>query len=138
MNDEHPPSPAPDDDNLWARRAAVHALGPTPHQKPLDLRVFHQTTWWIDISQRPHRISSEMSDLYITNVIGFLHRNRDYYYLATLRRAVVTLIGDALLGRSVGDDQFSLDTAMAELAPADWLEQTPLMQALHARLAASH
>ena len=135
MNDQYPPSPVPDDDNLWPGELPFTHWGQHP-PGTLDLRVFWQTVWWVDIHQQPHRISSEMSDLYVANVIGFLHRHRDYYYLATVHRAVVTLIGDALLGRPPNLDRFVQQTGATrpDLTAADWLEATPLMRALRVRL----
>src|SRR5690349_20382479 len=104
MNDEYPPSPVPDDDNLWPGEQPFTHWGQDP-PGTLDLRVFWQATWWVSIDQQPHRIS-DMDDLYIANVIGFLDRNREYYYRATIRRAAITLIGDLLLGRAPNLERF--------------------------------
>lgn len=60
--------------------------------------MFDQATWWVDVNQRPHRIS-EMSAEYIGNVIGHLEEHRDYLYVGTLRRGLLQMYGDALLGR---------------------------------------
>lgn len=81
MSRQHPPSPVPADRDLWLGEPPFTRWGQHPHGI-LDLRVFDQDIWWVDITQQPHRIE-EMSDAYVANVIGFLHRYRDYYYLAT-------------------------------------------------------
>jgi hypothetical protein len=76
-------------------------------------------------------------DTYIANVIGFLHRHRDYYYLCTLRRTLYQFLGDTLLDRPHADTLAADAGAppLSELSPLTWLEGTPLMRALRARAA---
>ena len=133
MSDQYPPSPVPGDQDLWPGELPFTHWGQHPYGT-LDLRVFDQGVWWVDIHQRPHRIS-EMDDAYIRNVIGFLHRHRDYYYRCTLRSSLLRMIEDVLLDQPNTD--LLADKAgappLSELTPAEWLEGTPLMRALRAR-----
>lgn len=135
MSDGYPPSPVPGDRDLWPGELPFTHWGQHEHGT-LDLRVFDQDVWWVDISQKPHRIT-DMSDDYIRNVIGFLLNHCGYYYLATLRRSLYSMLGDTLLGRPNADivaEELGAPPLSA-LTPLTWLESTPLMRALRARTA---
>ncbi|TQL47399.1 hypothetical protein FB562_0457 [Homoserinimonas aerilata] len=41
----------------------------------LDLRVFDQDLWWVDVVRRPHRVA-DMSGEYLANVIDSLRRGK--------------------------------------------------------------
>jgi hypothetical protein len=127
------PSPVPADRDLWPGELPFTAWGQREHGR-LDLRVFDQDVWWVDIAQRPHRLA-EMSGDYIANVIAFLEQDCDYFYAETTRRLALQMAGDLLLGR-VPDEVVAreLDApAHTDLTPQEWLEATPLMRALRRR-----
>lgn len=131
------PSPVPADRDLWPGELPFTAWGQHEYGR-LDLRVFDQEVWWVDIEQRPHRLT-EMSAAYIANVIAFLEQHRDYYYAETTRRLVIQLAGDLMLGR-VPDEVVAGELGApkhTDLTPEEWLEATPLMRALRRRLASS-
>lgn len=48
----------------------------------LDLRVFDQTIWWVDVFRRPHRISSRQHfhDDHLINVIMFLRTGAQRFH----------------------------------------------------------
>ncbi len=124
------PSPVPSDRDLLDGELPFTAWGQWEHGS-LDLRVFEQDIYWVDIAQVPHRIT-EMSSEYRRNVIAFLRLNVDYFYTVTLIWTAVTILSDSLLGRVNSEV-----TARAFGAPAagditvlDWLEATPLMRRL--------
>ena len=127
------PSPVPGDADPWPGELPFTAWG--QHARgTLDLRVFDQAVWWVDIEQRPHRLE-EMSDGYIANVIAHLEIHVESYYLGTLRRALYQMYGDLLLSRISTEmvaDAFGA-TPLTELTPREWLDGTPLMRALRRR-----
>lgn len=129
------PSPVPADRDLWPFELPFTAWGQYEHGC-LDLRVFDQDVWWVDIAQRPHRLA-DMSEEYIANVIAFLEQNRDYFYAQTTRYRAVQMAGDLLLGR-VPDEVVAGELgapAHTELSPETWLNGTSLMRALRRRAA---
>jgi hypothetical protein len=100
----------------------------------LDLRVFDQAVWWVDIEQRPHRLE-DMTREYVLNVIDFLETHAVYYFAASQLREVVQRLGDHLLGRlSTSEIAEKLGAPpLSSLTPTEWLEATPLMRALRRR-----
>jgi hypothetical protein len=125
----------PSDADLWPGELPFTAWGQHEYGT-LDLRVFDQDVWWVDIEQRPHRLT-EMSDEYIANVIAHLQTHAKMHYHGTLRRACLQIHGDLLLGRiptEVVADALGA-TPLTDLTPQEWLEGTPLMRALRCRAA---
>jgi hypothetical protein len=78
----------------------------------IDLRVFDQTTWWVDVLARPHALTA-MSTTYLQNVIEVLRERA-----ATLCEAYHL----KLRGTHVPADNEA------------WMESTPLMRSLRAEL----
>jgi hypothetical protein len=126
-------SPVPSDADLWPGELPFTAWGQYEHGS-LDLRVFDQDVYWVDIAQVPHELD-QMSDDYIANVIGFLEREASYFHTQTMLRMAIQVVGDLELGRLPGDLLAEAIGAprLDELTPAEWLEATPLIRALRAR-----
>jgi hypothetical protein len=101
----------------------------------LDLRVFDQDVYWVDIKRAPHFLTA-MSRDYISNVIGFLLEHVESYYVGTMRRMSIQAIGDAMLGGGYTAQNPEVVSAIASLTPTEWLEQTTLMRGLRKRLEA--
>lgn len=101
----------------------------------LDLRVFDQSTWWVNRDGLAFRITTEMSTEYLANVIAFLEEHRRYYHRMTMRRAALTLLEDVAFDRPVKLPA-ALVAAIATDDSTAWLEGTALMQVLRATLAA--
>ncbi|WP_201465293.1 hypothetical protein [Janibacter melonis] len=123
-------SPVPSDAHLWPDEQPFTAWGQHPHGT-LDLRVFDQDVWWVDIEQQPHRLA-EMSVAHLDNVIAHLLANVDSFYYATVRRLVITRIGESILDlppAPVGSDA-TVSSSQAGHIPLVWLEQTTLMRGL--------
>lgn len=101
----------------------------------LDLRVFEQDVYWVDINQRPHRID-QMTALYRRNVIRFLSANQDYYFVMSARLHLLRLVEGLLTGGVDGDTLAHAlgNPAHDDLSPGEWLESTPLMRRLRAGL----
>ncbi|KQQ94573.1 hypothetical protein ASF62_10920 [Leifsonia sp. Leaf325] len=69
---------------------ALIAFDPTPEFEHfgsfppgwLDLRVFDQTVWWVDVFRRPHRISSRehFHDDHLINVIAYLRTGAQRFH----------------------------------------------------------
>lgn len=101
----------------------------------LDLRVFEQDVYWVDINQRPHRID-QMPALYRRNVIRFLSANQDYFFAMSARLHLLRLVEGLLTGVVDGDTLAHAlgNPAQDDLPPDEWLESTPLMRRLRAGL----
>lgn len=82
----------------------------------IDLRVFVQDRWWVDVRRVPHEIA-EMSIEYLTNVAAMLVRLADQHHSAFV------------LSR---DWDEAAQVVLME--PLEWMEATVLMQALRRRL----
>lgn len=120
------PSPVPSDANLWPGEQPFTAFGQFGRGK-LDLRVFDQDIWWVDITGTPHRLD-EMRFDYQSNVIMFLREHADGYHAATVIRSCLQTVSDALGGH---DPVTGLDArVIAAQDPLTWLEQTPLLRRL--------
>jgi hypothetical protein len=133
---EYEPSPVPADRDLWPGELPFTAWGQHEYGS-LDLRVFDQDVWWVDIAQRPHRIG-EMSAEYIRNVIEFLVADAKYFYYQTMRRELAAVAGDLVLGR-VSAELVAMAVggpSLTDFTPEEWLESTTLMRALRRRAAA--
>lgn len=128
-------SPVPADRDLLPGELPFTAWGQHP-EGSLDLRVFDQGTWWVDVQQCPHRIT-DMSVEYLNNVMGYLASSAEYFYVATLRRTWTEDATDLLLGRlPVNAVAESLGaTSLVDVSPEVWFESTPLVRALRAELA---
>ncbi|MGB3763757.1 MAG: hypothetical protein WA966_11080 [Ornithinimicrobium sp.] len=128
-----PPSPVPSDADLWPGELPFTAWGQRAHGA-LDLRVFDQATWWVDITQQPHLLE-DMSQAYVANVIDFLLTDAEFFHSETLRREWIQTCGDLLLGRPPADLVASAAGApcTSDLTALGWLEATPLMRALRHR-----
>ena len=128
--DDCEPSPVPSDTDLWPGELPFTASGQHEHGR-LDLRVFDQDIWWVDIAQQPHRLE-QMSDEYILNVIDHLQTHVRGFYRDTIRRGIFQMHGDMLLGRISTDVVAEAlgATPLTGLSPSEWLEGTPLMRAL--------
>lgn len=91
-----------------------------------DLRIFDQTTHWVDYHGVTHLIA-DMSDDYLTNVLAYLEANADRFYAATLTKLTI----EALHAVGQGDPdaaQRFVDKARqhTDLTPHEWVTQTPL------------
>jgi hypothetical protein len=100
----------------------------------LDLRVFDQTRWWVDINGSPHRITT-MSEAYLVNVIEHCQQHAAYYYAAHLRCSALAFLEAVLEGsltHALGIALAAVDTDFSE--PIEWVRSTPLFGRLSAEL----
>lgn len=132
---EYQPSPVPSDADLWPGELPFTAWGQFA-EGSIDLRVFDQGIWWVDVMQRPHRLT-EMSPQYLGNVIAHLHEQVDHFYQGHCRRDLIEMACDVLTGRPNIDlvAEAAGAPALGDLTPPTWLQGTPLMRALVAELA---
>lgn len=105
----------------------------------LDLRVFQQNIWWVNVNGTPFLIK-EMSPEYLSNVLSYLVERVDGYYVGTMKYYAICLLG-VKLGAKAG---FSMPNNVEEFevllkaeiknikgqTPLEWLESTPLWVAL--------
>lgn len=134
---EYGPSPVPADADLWPGELPFTAWGQHGYGQ-LDLRVFDQDVYWVNIEQRPILIAADMSREYIANVVAHLEENCEYFYRQTVRRELMQRSGDLLLGRSSVSQVAERAGApsLRDLTPAAWLDGTPLMRRLRRTLCA--
>lgn len=126
------PSPVPSDSDLRDGDLPFTAFGQFgPGQ--LDIRVFDQDTYWVDVWGDPHRLD-EMTDEYRRNVLAHCARNADHFHAAYAVKEAIEAVDDALNART-GAVAMTLDLGMplvSELDPHAWLDSTPLIRRLRA------
>ena len=111
----------------------------------LDLRVFDQGEYWVDRSGQPHRIL-EMADAEARNILEFLRRHANHFYVECLRREVVASVFESFrrpgqhLDPGPGQDpergpsRRRDQPTMVDLTPTEWLESTGLAAALREQM----
>jgi hypothetical protein len=126
----HRDTPHPETDDVEKPFAAFGQFGPGH----LDLRVFDQARWWVDITGSPHRIAT-MSNAYLINVVEHCERHADYYHAAHLRHSTLSLLEVVLSGSPSDALAIALETFEQSLTePIDWIRSTPLLSSLSAEL----
>jgi hypothetical protein len=125
-----PPSPVPQDADLWPDELPFTAFGQFGPDY-LDLRAFDQDVYWVDRNGDPHRIDS-MGEEYIRNVRTMLLERAAEFHSVSILRECLQSVGDALCGRvSAGVLVSDLGVgSLQESAPQVWLHSTPLMRRL--------
>lgn len=93
----------------------------------LDLRVFVQDTYWVDVYGEPHFLS-EMSEDYRRNVIIHLLDNARFFHAGILLEQAIVALGQAY-GYDI-ESSFHPETLTQE--SLQWLESTVLMTRLRA------
>lgn len=108
--------------------------GLRPHCHPPDSLwgwVFVQHQVWVDYWGNEHEIGSMPLD-YVANVIGFCEERAERIHTIVTLDALCNVLA-ALLA---GDRDFAWQAdqlSLAEEEPLDWLQRTPLLQALARR-----
>lgn len=127
-----PPSRVPGDADLWPGETPFTSFGQYGIDM-LDLRVFDQDVWWVDLFGSPHLIE-EMSDEYVANVIAHLEAHVVAFCYDSMRRSLVQMLGDTLLGRAneAWYDPRRRHTALGMLAPTHSRTITPPRSPRHA------
>lgn len=128
----YPDSPVPSDEHLLPGELPFTAFGQHGPGN-LDLRVFDQDTYWVDITGTPHLLA-DMPDRYRRNVISHLRDNVLHHYSGAVTRDAIDMVLDLYTGRPNATLMLSeLDQpTTADLDPHVWLESTPLMRRLRA------
>lgn len=134
-NDFRPSSPVPADEFLFEGETPFTDFGQFGEGQ-LDLRVFEQDVWWVDVHGTPHLLT-EMSTEYLNNVLGHLFRNLEFFHLGNgLRYAIENLL--AVLPVQEAPDNFQAYQAYidAKESPlnsvaAVWLNETPLVKRIN-------
>lgn len=129
------PSPVPADRDLLEGDLPFTAWDQYP-PGVIDLRVFDQGVWWVDVNRQPHLLT-EMSLMYLINVIAHLEERAALFHLATQSRLLVESVTDVLSGRVPTEwcAQAAGATPLSMVTATVWLESTPLMRALRAKVA---
>lgn len=137
-SDFHASSPVPADQFLWDDEKPFTAFGQFGEDK-LDMRVFEQDVWWIDIHGQEHLLE-EMSTDYLNNVVRHLFENLEHFHLGnglrfSIERLLTVLPFD---GAPRNFDQYidyvENKESPLELPSAAWLNATPLVTRIWAIL----
>lgn len=129
VNDDAFPGPDLSDGDLWPGELPFTAFGQWGPGN-IDLRVFDQDEWWVDVFGAPHRLD-EMSDCYRRNVLSFLTERTEEWFAVNLRRAALTSLGNLLQGRVDGELMAcSFNGSIGDVDAYTWLESTPLVRKL--------
>jgi hypothetical protein len=100
----------------------------------LDLRVFEQDIYWVDVFGNGHRLD-EMPEDYRRNVIIHLLNNARFFYTGIQRSVIIGFLALALEGITdfIGEEEQMLKKVNGEIVvkeSLEWLEDTPLMRKL--------
>lgn len=91
----------------------------------LDLRVFNQEEYWVDVHGGAHVIE-EMDVDYRRNVIIHLLVNARFFQSGLLKEQLIVTIGK-VLGYEI---ESSFSPGVSDMESLQWLEGTPLMMRL--------
>lgn len=128
-SDFYAASPVPADKFLWADEKPFTSFNKTEGQ--LDLRVFEQDVWWVDIHGQEHLLN-EMSREYLQNVLTHLFTHVDYFYTGSCLRMKIEQVLALLpiFGAPENIEEYAAYVAHKESpltkAPGKWLMDTPL------------
>lgn len=86
---QYPESPVPSDKHLAEGELPFTAFGQFG-EGSLDLRVFEQDVYWVDVQGQAHLLT-EMEEDYLFNVLAFLFNQAEYYYVGMLNKVTVEL-----------------------------------------------
>jgi len=124
------PSPVPADRFLLPGEFPFTSFGQLGAGN-LDKRVFEQDQWWVDVNGVPH-VLTEMTTEYLRNVLNFLFRDIESFYLGALLRYAVHVSMTSLDIPEIDPAEFSdfvySLSNISEQNPAEWLNSTPLVQ----------
>ena len=93
----------------------------------LDLRVFNQGQYWVDVQGREHLIE-EMSEDYRRNVIIHLLTSARFFHSGLVKEQLIVGLCQAF-GYEI---ESSFEPNIYEQEALSWLEETPLMATLRA------
>lgn len=104
----------------------------------IDLRVFYQTEWWLDINAVPHRLD-EMTEEYLQNVLTHLFTNMDGFYFGVAQRDISALIVLALQLPATDEAGIERERILREdiakgvtaQTPGQWLSSVPLVKRIN-------
>lgn len=125
INDLGPDDLDPDEDDAPFEAFGQYGVG------RMDLRVFDQDRYWVDVVGRPFRLEM-MSEEYRKNVIDFLLRHQRGFHL----KYAMGEIFDSVVNLARGEPDWSQVAYEFGLPFAGdhesrwWLESTPLMRRL--------
>jgi hypothetical protein len=130
----YPPSPVPDDSYLQPGELPFTAFGQFG-TGGFDLRVFDQNVYWVDYQGQAHLLATMDLD-YARNVLTMLQNRSLELHRATIRRTIIQAACEALFG-NINGELLAGELGggdVASVQPDAWLNSTPLVRALKARL----
>lgn len=133
-SDRRPASPVLADQVLWADEKPFTEFGQFGEGQ-LDLRVFEQDTWWVDIHGEPHLLE-EMSTDYLRNVRLFLLEHAVMYQRRMTLRYAIEKVQEAWGEAPEGFSEYLARKSSPDTLDSEsWLRQTPLFMRLEMLLA---
>jgi hypothetical protein len=124
------PSPVPADEHLLDGDLPFTAFGQFGPGR-LDLRVFDQDAYWVDMWGEPHLLD-DMTDEYRRNVIAHCETNAVSFHAGYAIKEAIEAV-DATLNGTANAALLQLDLGtpiVADLDPTTWLNATPLIRRL--------
>ena len=130
ISDIFPVSPVPSDSDSYYNELPFTAFGQV-RKGNLDLRVFEQDIYWVNINGEPFELT-EMSQDYLRNVKIHLYADVDSFHLGFIHMKRADNALDTMRGR-INDEELAmlLGVGVDSLAPAEWLALTPLIQKIN-------
>lgn len=129
INDNFVKSPVPSDEFLYEGEKPFTAFGQWG-EGHLDLRVFEQDVYWVNIQGVAFKIE-EMSVDYIDNVIAHIREHSDMFHLRMIEKMTLEIIQDALDGKENAEViAFEMGNSIAHQTATEWAESNVLMRKL--------
>ena len=119
-------SPIPGDAWISADEKPFTAFGQFGYGK-LDIRVFEQDIWWVDIAGHQHVLAA-MSQDYLRNVLIFLFEGAHSFHLTVIAKRAIEFADAAVIR---GDEAYLSFLAHESRIPSgtiEWLRSTPLVK----------
>lgn len=129
IDDIFPVSPVPSDANLHPDELPFTAFGQFGEDR-LDLRVFEQDIYWVNIHGEPFLLT-EMSQDYLTNVLKHIYNHMDTYFVNFLKKTMIEVAMYSMNDLQEGSIiSHKINAEITKKTPAEWLTSTPLVKKL--------
>ena len=103
----------------------------------IDLRVFEQDIYWVDMHGRPHKLE-EMDEDYLSNVLSFIFVHARAYHEAYAQMKVTEAAIAALKGQMHAEVlAAAIGESVAQVSTPKWLASTPLYRKIESLLAST-
>ena len=129
-SDFRPSSPVEGDKYLWPDEKPFTDFAAVNEGK-IDLRVFEQDVWWVDVKRTPHLLT-EMSQDYLFNVLRHVVENAEGFYMGCMLKHAIELTMTVFTPSDEAVCEY-LDNkpSLHGMTPIEWVTSTPLVTKIY-------